>query len=483
MKLVCRGMSVLSESEKDQIWQAALRVFRKVPLRVQGTDEFYQYLRDFGCQIDGELVRFPEPVVEKLLDRISQAKASTSPRPPETFPDTITYGASGQALWMCEVGTNHLRPATERDLADWSRLCDAFPKLQRYHPTFIPQDVPTATCDVHAFATIMLNASRPWRVSVYSADNLPYFIELQKVWSGSLDEVKKAPIFAAKVWYNSPFMITRENIEIGMRARELLGRPLELFTMPVAGIATPVTLAGCLAHITAEVLGCNVISLAVDNRLIGYCAGPLVFDMRTGIHTQTGPDTCLLYLAASEMASHIFGGTVTSGSGPTTAAKVPGAQSMEEKSMHTMWAILGGVRDFGSLGILAFADIGSPVQLVLDVEMMTFFERLLRGIAVDEERIAEEVIETVAPTGARFIDTDHTAGFFRDELWLPELLDRRVPMAWAEDPRTMLENATTKATQLLQTAPNKCPLTDAQKKQVREIVAEADAKTKALKRI
>lgn len=118
--------------------------------------------------------------------------------------------------------------------------------------------------------------------------------------------------------------------------------------------------------------------------------------------------------------------------------------------MHTMWAIPGGVRDFGSLGMLAFADIGSPVQLVLDVEMMTFFERLLQGIVLDRERIAEEVIEAVAPTGARFIDTDHTAGFFRDELWLPELLDRRAPMAWVEDPRTMLENATAKAKRLLQ---------------------------------
>ena len=62
----------LSEAELEKIFQAALRVWRQVPFRIQGTDEFNDYLSRFGCRIDGDLVRFPEAVIEKTLARIRE---------------------------------------------------------------------------------------------------------------------------------------------------------------------------------------------------------------------------------------------------------------------------------------------------------------------------------------------------------------------------------------------------------------------------
>ncbi len=476
MNLTFQAMQVLNEREMQQIWEAALRVWDQVPLRAQGTEEFNEALLDFGCQIDGERMTFPKAVQDKVLARLEQSREGNGPWRPARVDNTkLEYGASGQALYCHDIQTDEIRAATEQDLADWSRLCDCFERLERRHPTFIPQDVPTGSCDVHAFATIMLNSSRPWRVSVYSADMLPYFIELQAIWEGSVEKVKQNPIFAAKCWYNSPFMITRENIEIGMKARELLGQPLTIATMPVAGVATPATIAGALTQITAEVLGCNVISLALDDRLLGYCAGPDVFDMRTGVHTEVGPDCNLLGLGAAQMGAYMFGGEYTARAGPTTAAKLPGAQSMMEKALSATWAICAGIRSFGSLGITAFADIGSAVQLMMDLELMHYFEHLLKGIQVDEDRIGEQTIIAVAPTGARFLGTEHTVRYYREELWSPELLDRRVPMAWVADPQTFLDNARDKARRLLTEAPNRCTLTPQQQAEVRRIVAAADA--------
>ena len=101
---------------------------------------------------------------------------------------------------------------------------------------------------------------------------------------------------------------------------------------------------------------------------------------------------------------------------------------------------------------------------------------LLACLVVAADRLAEEVICEVAPRGAYFLNHEHTAKYFREEFWLPELVDRRVPMAWAEDPRTMLDNARAKARRVAAEARNQCPLTDEQKQQVLEIVAEADAR-------
>ncbi len=475
MKLLTRPPEVLNEQELEQIWAAAQRIWAKVPLRVQGTEEFCDHLSSFGCHIDGELVSFPEPVRDKVLGAIEERRKELGPgRPAAVQNDHLDYCASGQALWAHDLETDQIRPATSQDQVKFSHICDMFPDLGRCHPTFIPQDVPADTCDVHTFALIIRNSTRPWRVSVYNADMLPFMIQLQMAAGYTEEEVKKEPIFAAKCWYNSPFMISEENIRIGMEARRLLDQPFQISTMPVAGIATPATISGCLAQITAEVLGCNVIGMAVDDRLMGWNAGPLTFDMKTGIHTQTGPDNDVLRVATSQLAAHIFGGEYTVGGGPTTAAKVPGIQSLMEKSLCALFAIMGGARHFGSLAITAFADIGSVLQLMIDLELMSYFERMLQGVAVDEERIGEEVICEVAPKGAYFLAEPHTAKYYREELWIPELMDRRVPMAWAEDPVTMLDNAKAKARKVTAQAQNQCPLSDEQLRQIDEIVAEAD---------
>ena len=160
--------------------------------------------------------------------------------------------------------------------------------------------------------------------------------------------------------------------------------------------------------------------------------------------------------------------------GPTTTAKAPGAQSMMEKSIATLFAILCGTRSFGSLATLANADVGSIVQLVLDVEMMRYFQRLLAGVAVDAERLAEEVIGEVAPTGARFLEHPHTVAHFRDELFSPELADRRVAGAWFSDPESMLDRARAKARHLIDTAPNRCPLSASDRAAIRRILEAAD---------
>ena len=492
MILRTHTMEVLDEPEMRQIYEAALRVWAQVPLRAQGTPEFMDAMAAFGCRIEGDRIFFPEAVREKTLARIEDVRRANGPcRPADVQSAALSYAASGQALYCADLETDALRPATTQDLADFSRLCDAFaPKLQRAHPTFIPQDVPTGSCDVHAFATILLNSSRPWCVSVYTAEMLPAFIELQALREeavGIADEprwgpLRTAPVFAAKCWVNSPYMVSNENIKVAMDARRLLGQPFTISTMPVAGIATPATLSGAATQILAEVLACNVVSLALDDRVMGNCAGPLTFDMRTGIHTQTGPDVMLLRLAVAQMGAYTFGGEYYAVGGPTTASKAPDAQAMMEKTMDALWAICGGARDFGSLGVLAFADIGSPTQLVMDLELMSQFERLVAGVAVDADRIAEDLICETAARGAHFLETDHTARYHREELWAAELLDRRVPMAWNEEPRVFVDNARAKARRLLAEAPNCCPLSDEHRREVARIVAAADRHASATTR-
>ncbi|MDP6777135.1 MAG: trimethylamine methyltransferase family protein [Candidatus Latescibacteria bacterium] len=476
MKLKTRTIEILSEAEMDQIWETALQIWPKVPLRAAGNEEFTQAVVDFGCKIDGNRIWLPESVREKVLERVAQERERRGPpRPAEVENDKIGRITNGQAFYCCGIQSGEVRPATTQDLAQWSRVCDTIPDLQRAHPTYIPQDVPIASCDVHTFATVILNSRRPCRVSVFDADMLPFFIQLQAICDGGTAAVRLDPIFNVTCYASSPSTISHEAIEVAMRARRSLGKPFTISAMPVVGSATPTTLAGSLAQSTAECLTMNAITLAVDDRLNGWMESPTVMDMRSGMAMISGPDFALVRLAYAQMAAYVFGGTYSGTGSLSTTSPIPGPQAAIEKCLDAMWGFCNGVRSFSSLGILGCSDAAGVTQLMIDLEIVSHFERLARGISVDEDRLAADLITEVAPRGAYYLGEPHTASHFRQELWTPDLMVRRSTMAWITDPSDMLDNARKKALQVVEGAENQCPLDDSQRSQVAEILKEADA--------
>ncbi len=467
---------LLDNNELEYCFNRALTVWKEVPFRVQGTEEFFDYLTAFGCQVDGELVRFPQSVIDRVLARIAEEKEKNLVEQrqnnwPESQIEMFTHG---QALHICDIETNKIRPATENDLARWCHLVDAIGDIDRTHPTFIPSDAPCESADFHAFATIILNSARPHRVSVYSLKMLPFFIEASKIAQGSMEQVKKNPIFATKCWVNSPFMITRESIEIALEARRVIGVPITFGHMPVAGASGPITIAGSLVQNTAEALALNAMRLAIDDLTMGITATSTIMDMKSASHRQSGPDLLLHIIAGAQMNEYLFG-IKSSAIGVTgVAAQTVSAQSVYEKAISTTFNISAGQRKIG-IGCLAFSDVGSPVQLILDYEMGLYFRHLFRDVNVDDEHIGLDTILSVAPKGGFFLETEHTAEFFREECWFPAFIDNRLPLAWMKDPTDIIERARKYTSDLYEKAENKCPLNPAQKQAITELIKQADS--------
>ncbi|MBD3292204.1 MAG: hypothetical protein GF393_04725 [Armatimonadia bacterium] len=265
---------VLSVDEMDRIREAALDLWARVPTRIGRHEEFRAALRDFGCTIDGDRLSFPPAVRETVLGRIEEQREISGPaRPAEIASPEIRRLASGQAIYRYDHETDAVCPATTADLARFSHVCDLFPELERAHPTFIPQDVPVHSVDVHAFATILKNSSRLWRTAAFGPGSVEYMIEMMLAAGRDIDEIRSDPIINTTCYYTSPFSIGGDAIGIAMEARRLLGVPFTIHTMPVMGLSTPATIAGALVQMTAEVLGCNAITLALDDRLARFCVG------------------------------------------------------------------------------------------------------------------------------------------------------------------------------------------------------------------
>ena len=145
-----------------------------------------------------------------------------------------------------------------------------------------------------------------------------------------------------------------------------------------------------------------------------------------------------------------------------------------EKSIDMTIAVMSGVREFNSAGTLSQGDAVSPVQLLLDIELRDYLQQLIRPVDISTEKLAEETIVATAPRGARYLESEDTLRFFRQELWFPNLMDRRSAKAWKNNPVTMIDNARKKALDLLKNAPNQCPLDSDQRAEITRICTAAD---------
>ncbi|MFC1713537.1 trimethylamine methyltransferase family protein [Candidatus Poribacteria bacterium] len=474
---------VLSESEMDRIFEGAVDVVRSISMQVRH-EKMLEVLSGYGCEVDMEKqrVRFPMTVLQSLLDDIERQKAkarkareSAARETPEDGKIKLSCSASGQGLWAHDLETDEIRPATRQDLADVSRLIDAIPGLGRGHPTFIPQDVPVQTQDIHTLATIALNYSDPGAVSVYSPESVDYMVELGIIIRGSMEELRKRPCFHFSMYMTTPFKLCGPNVETALRMHKygLAARLGGIFS--IAGATTPVTLAGTLVHQTSENLISNIINRAFANiEGPSYGGSPLILDMKFAQQAENSPESHLMKLATGQIAQYCFGIGSGAGAGnPVTSAKIPGAQAVFEKTQALMFGLLSGARSFGSVGTLASADVGSLTQIIIDMEIIKSIQRLLNGIDVTDHKLAVDVIKEVGSDG-NYLAHEHTVKYMREEVWYPEILDRRNVGGWLEDPKTMVENAKEKVRDILLHAENKSALDEHQKREIVKLLKRAD---------
>jgi len=158
--------------------------------------------------------------------------------------------------------------------------------------------------------------------------------------------------------------------------------------------------------------------------------------------------------------------------GGKTDACIPGVQAGVEKALSIIFPILAGATGVGTLGHVENALTFSYEQLVIDNEIAGYIKRMLQGFEVSEETIALDVIKEVG-IGGNYLTHPHTAGNFRREFWLPELMERFPWETWNnQEIKGMEARARAKAQEIL-AEHHPAPLSDDQILEIDEIVEAA----------
>ena len=377
-------------------------------------------------------------------------------------------------MYAHDIETNKIRPATEQDLVDATRLVAALPNIGLSHPVFIPQDVPQMVRDIHALKTVAFNYPDSCCVELFSMKLLEYFVEIGTIIRGSIEELKKNPCFSYVLAIDTPLRFSKGNLDIALKLHEIGLKSSIGLNMVLPGANTPVTLAGTLVLQNAEILASNVINKVLNNELRSYCVIPAGMDMAEGSSVQASPEVSLLSLASLQLMKYY--GFPISGLGLfNTDSKMPDIQVGFEKAYSAMLGLMAGVRSFSSVGVLAGAQIASLIQIVIDAEFAGLVNRLLKGIKCSKDNLALELINKVG-IGGNFLGEDHAVKYFRKELWFPELIDRRIPSSWLKDEKTIIDKAKEKVKSILRNYQPQPYLSKDQIREIKKVVKRADEK-------
>jgi trimethylamine--corrinoid protein Co-methyltransferase len=254
---------------------------------------------------------------------------------------------------------------------------------------------------------MVANTTKPVVILTSDPEAMPRALDLMEILCG---QIATRPCALPYVNPITPLVID-EGTSQRMAAALERGLPLIYSSYGMAGATTPITAAGTLALLNAELLaGLVLAQLTRPGAPVVLGSLPASFDMRVMIGYY-GPQTMLLNLACAAMMAH-YGlphcGTSGSGSGWG-----PDLLASDLLWMNHLTACLGsaGLAPFvgGNFDSLAF----SPAIVVYASEVIRQARIIAQGFLLDEDSVGLDEIAEVGPAG-NFLTADLTIRRLRD---------------------------------------------------------------------
>ena len=209
------------------------------------------------------------------------------------------------------------------------------------------------------------------------------------------------------------------------------GVPAQIVSMPLAGVAAPVTLLGSVVQHAAECLsGIAIHQLARAGSPIVWGGAPAIFDMRKGTTPMGAIETAMIDAAYAQVGKSL--GLPTHTYLGASDAKLVDAQAGLESGISALVGALAGIDMISGAGMLDFLACQSPEKLVIDAEAIAMAQRLLAGLHEHTPTLALEMFAGIDFKGD-FLKQKYTRQLFAKEQYLPGMvIDRDSIRGWQQ---------------------------------------------------
>jgi trimethylamine---corrinoid protein Co-methyltransferase len=429
MAFISPSFKMLQTEDCLRIHQTSRRILQNTGVEVF-QEEGLNLLREAGADIEGRLARIPPSLVEWALSKV-----------PESFKlyrreadqiaiildaENVYFGSGSDTLHYLDPRSGTRREFYLSDVGDCARVCDALPEIAFVMSMGVPVDVPGEFYFRYQYATLMRNTDKPMVVVCNDLADLEAITAMAAAAAGGVDRLKEHPNFLVYSEPSTPLQHSREATDkLLFCASHSI--PITHSPAPMMGGTAPVTLAGAVALGNAEMLSSLVLhQLKNPGAPFLYGHGVHNLDMKSMISVYGSPEFQLARVMAAEMGR--FYNLPVWGYAGHSDSKVLDGQAAADAQFQVLVALLAGTNLNHDIGYLESGLTHSPEYMVLADEIIAMSRVFIRGICLDEEALALDVIHQVGP-GGQFITHPHTLDHWR-ELFVPSIFDRQRLDRW-----------------------------------------------------
>ncbi len=427
------NLEILNEEALQLIEANAETVLEEIGVNFVENPAALDRWRAVGADVQGERVRFPKGLARALC-KTAPASFVQHARNPER---NVTIG--GKSLVLAPVyGPPFVRDleggrryATIADFRNFVKLGQMSKYLHHSGGTVCePTDVAVNKRHLDMLHAHMTLSDKPFMGSVTERSRCVDSIEMSKILFGE-KFVDENTVMTSLVNINSPLTfdpIMMDALEVYAAANQAC----IVSPFIVGGAMAPVTVAGTLTQVLAEVM------VAVAYSQIIRKGAPVIFgafvtsiDMNSGAPTFGTPEAAQITLGAGQLARRM--GLPFRSAGAFCGSKLPDAQAAYETANTLNIGLLSGVNFMlHACGWLEGGLVSSYEKYVMDADQLGVLHRLAAGIDMSANGQAMEALREVGP-GGHFLGCGHTQANFKDAFWKTDLFDYKPFETWDEE--------------------------------------------------
>ncbi|WP_417208214.1 trimethylamine methyltransferase family protein [Antarctobacter sp.] len=427
------NLEILDEAALQLIEDHAEQVLEEIGVNFVNNPAALDRWRAAGANVDGERVRLPRGLARALI-KTAPAQFTQHARNPER---SVEIG--GKNLVLAPVyGPPFVRDldggrryATIEDFRKFVKLGQMSKWLHHSGGTVCePTDVPVNKRHLDMLLAHMTLSDKPFMGSVTEPSRAQDSVDMCKILFGEEFATNNA-VMTSLININSP--LTFDDVMMG--ALEVYSSNMQACIVSpfiVGGAMAPVSVAGTLVQVLAEVLaGVAYSQLVRPGAPVIFGAFVTSIDMNSGAPTFGTPEASQITYGAGQLARRL--NLPFRSAGSFCGSKLPDAQAAYETANSLNMGLLSGVNFMlHACGWLEGGLVSSFEKFVMDADQLGTLHKMAQGVTVDEDTLAMDAIREVGP-GGHYLGCAHTQANFKTAFWRSELLDYKPYETWSEE--------------------------------------------------
>jgi len=420
------GLEVLDQAKKDKIHEVSLRLLTKSGMKVGG-DRALKLFKNRGARVDGEMVYISEKMLDDALKTVpgelNLYKRDGSPYLNLNKIDhPVFYGTHADQLEILDPFTGQARPFLRADNKLMCQLASYLDNISFVLSVGMSADIrPEAQTQI-TFLDTLRNFDKVINFSTNDIASLKQCIDMAAVVAGGKKNLQDKPFifnYCEPIPPRSHPVESTEKLWISAENRI----PVVYMPYSMMGGTAPMSLAASLAQGNSEFLfGLVLTQLVSPGAPIIYGHMPSIMDMKSTVGSYGAYEFHLGIAAAAEMAA--FYHVPFYGTAGCSDAKFIDEQSVAEITMELMSTALSKANLVHDLGVFDHCNSVSPEAVVLANDLIEGLKVFARGVTVNDQTLALDVIEEAGAGGA-YVTMPHTAKNYR-QVFYSNLFSRKM---------------------------------------------------------